>query len=152
MKKLWIASLTVLLCVALCVLALNGCGKDASSSLPGTPVGAGAAGTPPGSDQADISVPSIGADTPDDSEEDGGDSDLSTQTTTVTGVISDAAMGVLYVELDGGGQTVGFAYEGADISGLTDSRPGNRVSVTYSGQLDGTDTSNITVLSIATVD
>lgn len=65
-----------------------------------------------------------------------------------TGTIVDAGMGKYLIEVEGG-YSLQVAYADADLSGLADSRPGATVVVTYTGRLDGADTSGIKVVSIA---
>ncbi|MGD9559640.1 MAG: hypothetical protein AB7V55_03430 [Oscillospiraceae bacterium] len=48
------------------------------------------------------------------------------------------------------GRLVGFDHEGADVTTLTDTGPGAKIVVTYTGVLVGTDTSAITVVRMET--
>ena len=65
----------------------------------------------------------------------------------ITGTIDDVAMGKVYVRTDDG-LVIPFEYTSADISGWTNSRPGSRVTVYYTGTLNGNDTSGIQVTRI----
>lgn len=69
------------------------------------------------------------------------------ETASFVGTIVDAGMGQFLVELDNG-VSLTVDYTNADISKLTDSLPGNKVKVTYTGIIDGADTSGMTVISI----
>ena len=68
---------------------------------------------------------------------------------TVTGIIEDAAMGEYYVKTDDG-RTIAFRHDGADLSALEDSRPGNLVTVYYTGALVGENSDNVVVLRMET--
>ncbi len=67
----------------------------------------------------------------------------------VTGTIFDTGMSKFYVELEDG-LVIPFHYDGADVSGLLDTRPGNPITVYYTGQLVGNDASGVTVLRMET--
>ena len=65
----------------------------------------------------------------------------------ITGTIDDIAMGKIYLLTDEG-LVIPFEYTTADISDWTNSRPGSRITVYYTGVLNGTDTSGIRVTRV----
>lgn len=68
---------------------------------------------------------------------------------TITGTLIDAAMSTLILETDSGEDYI-FAKENPDISGLSDGLTlGNRITLTYTGTLNGTDTSDVNVIAIS---
>jgi len=67
----------------------------------------------------------------------------------VTGVIEDAGMGRYYVRLPDD-RLVEFVHDGVDQDGLTDTRPGSPITVIFTGTLQGTDTSGITIVRMET--
>lgn len=67
---------------------------------------------------------------------------------TVTGEVVDATMNTLTIKTDDG-QELTFMTEGADTSGLSNGLTvGEEVTVTYDGDIEGTDTSNTAVTYI----
>ena len=68
---------------------------------------------------------------------------------TITGTLKDAAMSTLILEPDSGEDYI-FAKENPDVSGLSDGLTlGNRITLTYTGTLNGTDTSDVNVIAIS---
>lgn len=163
MKKRKIALLVILSIALIMALALGACNaqnSDSSSSplLPtggpedssssqsedSAPQGSGgsdsAGGNLPGDDNGGVGTPAPDANAPSTPEGPGPHS--------FTGTIVDAGMGKFLLEVEGG-YSLQVEYHNADISGLADSRPGAAVVVTYTGELNGTDTGGITVVSVA---
>lgn len=157
-KKYFVSALLV---TAALVTALSACGKpaststnssepepstsssvsDSTSSLPASSV----ASVPSSSSTASSSQPASSAPasnfqpTPSDaSGEPVGEQSF-------TGTISDLAMGEIYITSDEG-QTIPFPYTDALTANLSDTRPGTRVTVYYTGKIIGADTSGITIL------
>lgn len=67
----------------------------------------------------------------------------------VTGIIDGAGMGKYYVRLEDG-LILEFNFAGADTSGLGDTRPGNPITVFYTGTITGNDTSGATATRMVT--
>lgn len=162
MKKRWY---TVIVAVLLCVVLLAGCScAPASSQASSAPVSAVADDAPPGSPQE---VGQTGSDAKDTgAAAASGSANPATSTSagtaqpaaqptadpnkvqTFTGIIDSAGMGVYYVMQDDG-LVIEVPQDGLDDSGLTDTMPGAKVTVSYRGTLNGNDTSGITFISIA---
>lgn len=109
-----------------------------SNRVPGATGNGKDGGTPSGTGQAS------GSATPDVASAASGE-----EIQVFSGVIADTGMGKLLVEAPDG-LTVAFDITSADTTALEDSRPGNRVNVYYTGTLNGSDTSGITVLRVET--
>lgn len=65
----------------------------------------------------------------------------------ITGTVDDVAMGQVYL-LAEDGRVIAFEYTNANISKWTNSKPGATITVYYTGTLNGSDTSGITVTRI----
>lgn len=153
-----------LLVVVLC-FALLGCQSEADSSVStGQSVITGG-GAPPNlatSNPDDVVPPDSSGSSSSSpaSTSDSGTSDSSVATSasggdsqelqSVTGVIDSAGMGKFFVKLDNG-QVLQFEYAEANIDDLDDTRPGNPITVYYTGTIpDNGDTSGITVVRMET--
>ncbi len=147
MKKI----ITALFLLVICLLFLLGCTFDTATESHSIhpdadvqPASSAAGATSSGADSA------LGEATSSIAGELGTAADSSEpQVNSVQGIIADAGMGRYYVELDDG-LVVGFLRDTADISGLTDTRPGSPIVVYFTGELEGNDTSNITVIAMET--
>lgn len=67
----------------------------------------------------------------------------------LNGSLDDVVMGQLYIQLDNG-DILAFPYEDADTTGWSDTRPStsNKITLLYSGSINGTDTANATLLQV----
>lgn len=151
----------IMLCLLLaCTVALAGCNKEkenAADNASPTPNVASATQPTEESSASSASEPSPSVslpEAPDPDSDTGNPIDPETppstkegETASFIGTIVDAGMGQFLIELDNG-VSLTVDYTSADVSKLTDSMPGNSVKVTYTGTIDGADTSDMTVLSI----
>lgn len=68
----------------------------------------------------------------------------------VTGTIDDVAMSKIYLTLEDG-RTLPFNYTTADISKWSNTRPGSRATIYYTGNIDGSDTATVVVTRVESV-
>lgn len=139
--------LVILLALVLAIAGCSGCGSN-----PPAP-SSGPTAAPPSSPPGVItSGPAGGASAIPSSDVSGMDTDSSDSEpveNSVTGVIEGAGMGRFQVKLEDG-LMLEFIHEGADLSGLTDTRPGSPITVYFYGTINGNDTSGVTVTRMET--
>lgn len=159
MKKVRTTVIIVLCILLVTALALGGCSKDkenaTNTSSPTPNIAASSRPTENNTPAASVTDNSTLTGTGTDTNSGTGNpidpetppSTKEGESASFTGTIVDAGMGQFLVELDSG-VSLTVEYTGADVSGLTDSMPGSKVKVTYTGTIDGADTSGMTVLAI----
>lgn len=150
------------LCALLCLTLLAGCSwfssnssTSSSNDLANAPGGTnqtpGFITSTAGADQSSSSLPqsSSGGSSGSQASSQSVSSQADNTVHSVTGTIYDAAMSHFYVELEDG-LVIPFDYSNADLSGLEDSRPGNPITVYFTGTLQGADSSGVTVTKMET--
>lgn len=123
----------ILLAALTSALFICGCSRDAGNS--------GSSATASSSAPSSMSTSAANPSEPDAS---GLDDDT---VHFVQGVIDDMGMGKYYVALEDG-RVVAFDCADADQKKLDDARPGSSIVVYYTGVLNGTDTSGLTVVRL----
>lgn len=144
MKKIALTLLAGMLLLGM----LAACRREPESLPPGADIG------PPSSQASDTSGTSASSTVSGESATSASTASIVSEPLeehSITGTIEDVSVGQVFVMLETG-QSVAFEYTTADIDDWTDTKPGSKVRVYYTGTLDGNDTSNITVTRIETID
>lgn len=141
-KKWFVLTLSFLLTCCFLTACTSNNANDSSASADSSAAGTGISSSVdqsvPASNSAEISSSSLPDSTP-----------ASATLQSVTGVIEDSGMGRYYVRLPDD-RLIEFSHDGVDQDALTDTRPGSPITVTFTGTLQGTDTSGITVVRMET--